>query len=797
MSFRLFDFQEQAAAQLAESADEWVEAYAETGVRKLGLIPIPYIGHLKAVTGAGKTPILAKAAGDLQNALILWTSVSAAVVDQTFRNLRGRYRSLLPSGTQILRERPSKSEWEALIGASRGLTIWVTTVGSWNEAEAAEAGGRESARLNMHRPQADWGGDKSPWEQLRTELRRPIWVVYDESHNQTPAQLDQLVGLRPVGFFLASATPPSSERFEQFARATDDDEQMRPIAEKATVRVSTRDVVEAQLLKQAIEVENFDSDPEVLLDAIVARHRDLTKRARAEGGIVTPKALYVVEASNPRRGEVVSRPVAIWEHLRESRVAAEQIAVYTQTKVLPDEAEAVSALSDLSARHVHIICNRALQEGWDDPEAYVEYFDDESNSYTRIAQIIGRALRQPGAQHLEDGALNTAYLYVRVPSRAFEAIITGLKRELALYNTDDDDPFSSPIRVKTRKEPLPEVAVKRGCVKRHTLPNYQLGEADLEAEIRKIRSQATKLWDEEELVAEGLRTLKRIDLAGGDDDTRYRSIAVAARRPNGEYLRRRIRAANRHCAHLLDPGIFVGPAYEQRASSGSLAQQLLAERAAAVIDQFERSVQLVRNEISREETWTLSPHQPGSDDMQAFRHAAHARYSRSGMTPDERELAETVDSLGIGVWARNPPRSPGYGIPLPVKVGTSSTFYPDFLWWVGDVSFAIDPTGAHILNEKVRGKLLTIAEPKIVLLTRGRVAREFNAVESKEGWSMVRPLSGRSPSPEHFPSLRDALLKLAKEAGAKAGSARRRAPGRRRAPAAPREQTRHRGAGDV
>jgi type III restriction enzyme len=156
--FELFPFQEQASAQLSEAADEWINAYAEGGVRKLGLTTIPFLGHLKAFTGAGKTPILAKTLGQLGGALVLWTSVSAAVVEQTYRNLRGRYRSLLPAGTQILRERPSKSEWGQLLEAQSGLTIWVTTVGSWNEAGAAEAGGTESARLNMHRPQPDWGG---------------------------------------------------------------------------------------------------------------------------------------------------------------------------------------------------------------------------------------------------------------------------------------------------------------------------------------------------------------------------------------------------------------------------------------------------------------------------------------------------------------------------------------------------------------------------------------------------------------------------------------------------------------
>jgi type III restriction enzyme len=763
MSFQLFPFQEQAAAELSQAADEWVNAYAETGVRKLGLTPIPFLGHLRAVTGAGKTPILASAAATLENGLVLWTSVSAAVVEQTYRNLRGRYSSLLPSGTQVIRERPSKGEWERLIEATSGLTIWVTTVGSWNEAESAEAGGKEGARLNMHRPQEDWGGDKSPWEQLRTTLKRPVWVVYDESHNQTPTQLDQLVGLQPVGFLLASATPPTSERFDQFAGAVQVDDELRPIAERGRVRVATSDVVEAELLKQAIEVENFDSDPDALLDASVAQLRKLQRRAKKEDAAVNPKALYVVEKSNPRRGEVVSRPVAIWEYLREKKIPADEIAVYTQTKVLPEDAEAVAALSDLSARHRHIICNRALQEGWDDPEAYVEYFDDESNSYVRIAQIIGRALRQPGARHFADQALNTAYLYVRVPGKTFDQIITGLKRELALYATDDEDPFSSSIRIKTKKEPLPEIPVKKKAQKL-TLPNYQLGEADLDGQIRKIKSLGKKIWDDDELVAEGLRTLKRIDLASGDDEARYKSIAIATRRPCGQYLQRRIKAGNRHCANLLDPEIFSGPAFEQRASGGSLAQQVLGERADAVIEQFERSVQLVPNGITGEERWHIPPSQPASRDMLTFRHAAHARYSAAGFKPDEREFAETIDSLGIGTWARNPSRGSGYGIELPVKVGTSSTFYPDFLWWIESAAYAIDPTGAHILNEKVRGKLLTIDLPQIVLLTRGKVRTDFASVEDASGWSMVRPQSGRSATPEYFDSIRDALLRLAAEA---------------------------------
>ena len=48
-----------------------------------------------------------------------------------------------------------------------------------------------------------------------------------------------------------------------------------------------------------------------------------------------------------------------------------------------------------------------------------------------------------------------------------------------------------------------------------------------------------------------------------------------------------------------------------------------------------------------------------------------------------------------------------YGILLPIKSGSSSYFYPDFLWWVKDTVWNIDPTGKFILMEKVKTKLLT------------------------------------------------------------------------------------------
>ncbi len=758
---RLFDFQEAAANQISEAAADWVQYCAEDGPLYLGKTPIPFIGHLKAVTGAGKTPILAKVVADLTPAIVLWTSKSSAVADQTYQNLNGKYAHLLSSGTRIVRERPSKSEWEELIESTTGLTIWVTTVGSWNEAEFANSGGSETARLNMHRPHRDWGGDRSPWDQLRSLPQRPLWVVYDESHNQTSTQLEQLIGMRPVGFLLASATPPTGGQFDRFAEVVGDDERARAIAARGRVLVSTRDVVENELLKHTIMVENFDSDPDQLLDAAVALHREISESAIAEGAPIVPKALYIVEHSNPRKDEFVSRPVAIWEHLRARGVRADEIAIYTQTKVVPDDAVRVSGLAELRPHHTHIICNRALQEGWDDPEAYIEYFDDESNSYVRIAQVIGRALRQPGARHYADDRLNTSTLFVRVQNRTFEGIVEGLKSELSLYATDEGSSTPTPsIRIKTRKEPLPSVPVNADLAD-VSLPQYVLGEAGLDEEIRKVQAMSRTPFAEEDLLAAGRKSVQKISLRGEEDSTRYEQIAASMRRKNGEYLRRRVQLRSRHCAHLLEPELFTGPAFDQWACSGSTAQVLLSERANSIADAFESTVELIPNEIYGEEIWRPSAHLPTVDKYHPFSNSVHAKYAQNQFNPDELEFARALDSLNRGVWMRNPTRGDGYGILLPVKVGSSNTFYPDFLWWVDGECFAIDPTGKHILEEKVRGKLLTVDRPKIALITQGKVSTDFHNVVDTEGYTVVRPRKNRPPAPEYVSTIEEALRRIA------------------------------------
>ena len=70
-------------------------------------------------------------------------------------------------------------------------------------------------------------------------------------------------------------------------------------------------------MKTTIEVVDFRSGSEESFDGALAALDRVQAAADAEEAGITPRAIYVVEKSNPPRGSKgEARPVAIWRHLR-------------------------------------------------------------------------------------------------------------------------------------------------------------------------------------------------------------------------------------------------------------------------------------------------------------------------------------------------------------------------------------------------------------------------------------------------------------------------------------------------
>lgn len=731
----LLDFQQSAANRLFETAISYFEEPDRSGGQL-----IPFVGQLKAVTGAGKTPILAEVIGRLHPAIILWTTKFGSVVDQTVRNLSagGKYHHLLgDNSVQVAKmsDLLTPVQWHRMLEEARGTTILVSTVAAWNSSVKDD-------RLNVHRGGADWG-DRSPWDQLKSDRHRPLWVVYDEAHNTTTDQVELLDDLNPSGFFVASASPVKG-KLQLYLTYLPNDE----LRQKRIIPVSTRAVVEAQLLKSTISLADYDSPSEEMLQDAVAKRSSLESRLQSLGSSVVPKSIYVVETSNATVKDQDSRPTFIWKTLvNQCGVLPESIAVCTNTKDLPDEAIKVETIDQLSDDITHIIFNKKLQEGWDDPTVYVCYFDGKTESGVRIQQVLGRALRQSGGQHFSDEDLNTAYFFINCPNHALEKITDELLEELRVYKSEDDPEDFEPFKIREEKRKPVKIALKPRWEGKLRVPRMQ-AELPIAGALRKIVEQKTFDFGEGDLAARGRATINVVSVKTGDIDQTTRDLYEDMRVRCGTYLHDQIRALSRNCANAMPQSIFNTPGLNKTACYNSHALDHYREVASTVVTEYENRVVLAEHVDPDESQYVVGSYQPDSDSSKPFNNAGHPRYDAKSLNGPESDVARALDRFPQFVWVRNKARA-DYGIPLPIKSGTSSQFFPDFLWWVNDVVWAIDPTGTFIMQEKLRTKLLHLPEPlRIALIAPQRLDQHYKEMV-EPGWTLLRFRHGNA-LPEPF-----------------------------------------------
>lgn len=201
--------------------------------------------------------------------------------------------------------------------------------------------------------------------------------------------------------------------------------------------------------------------------------------------------------------------------------------------------------------------------------------------------------------------------------------------------------------------------------------------------------------------------------------------------------------------------------WEQQASAKSRAQNALKDLASWTVDEFVDRARYIRAVDPHRLPWAPKEWTPRGGARVTFNRSLHESYTDrpSSLNADERAMADALDGKADGWWVRNfsAASQNGYGIPLPVAVGASNTFYPDFLWWVDDRCWAIETSGQFILEPKVHGKLVGLDLPRVVLVTRGEVSADWRRLEGRTGWTLVRRSNAGAPRPEAHQSL-DSLL---------------------------------------
>nr|WP_294552937.1 DEAD/DEAH box helicase family protein [uncultured Rhodopila sp.] len=358
--------------------------------------PVPYYQALSAITGAGKTPVLADAVANIRGAMqahrqpiVLWISKGKAVVDQTYANFEsgGKYHHLIdPFEALYLSEMTPQA-----VEDGGTAFIALATVGTFNQKEKGDG------TLTVHRVREDSDDSESLWSRLGSRRtadgeRRPLIVVYDEGHNLTDAQTELLFELDPDAFLVASATMRTPgrlgrliDRLKQEGWSDEPDEDTKDDIKSCLVTaISSKAVVKAELVKKQIVLGGYTGIMETMLDDMLESMATTRQKAIDLRAGFEPKAIYVCKTNvNQDDGttDLVSRPFAerkappilIWRYLVEQKsVNPADIAVYCDLKVdrsdhpLPPDFKLFSGGEEdfavfTAGSYKHIIFNLALQ----------------------------------------------------------------------------------------------------------------------------------------------------------------------------------------------------------------------------------------------------------------------------------------------------------------------------------------------------------------------------------------------------------------------------------------------------
>ena len=283
----LKSFQIEASEQIAERYESYMND--PLYIRKNEIVP--FYQNLSAITGAGKTLVLADAIEQIRamtttQPVVLWLSKGKVVVGQTFENLsNGKYADNIPSYTiKPLLDCKGRD----ILDDSKGL-ILVATVGKFNQKDK-EDGDRKIFQTGLDE------ASESLWEILKRRendkgKQRELIIVYDEGHNLSDQQLDLLLELKPDALIAASATTKVPQRLEKYIERLKSDNNMTD--SDLITTISNKAVVDSGLIKKHISLAGYLTPMEIALNGLLDDMHDVEKLCEKYDCDFRPKAIYV------------------------------------------------------------------------------------------------------------------------------------------------------------------------------------------------------------------------------------------------------------------------------------------------------------------------------------------------------------------------------------------------------------------------------------------------------------------------------------------------------------------------
>lgn len=749
----LFPFQTKAADQISARFGELLSDPKRP--TENAQWAVPFYQALSALTGAGKTPILADAVSLMRaqlpiEPLVLWISKTKAVVDQTFANFEagGKYAHLLED---FLIEYLHQLTPERIADASLPH-ITLATVGTFNQKS------KEDGTLRVHKVGED-KSDESLWQMLTARRtndgkRRPLFIVYDEAHNLSDQQTDLLLELEPDAILVASATLRTPPRLARLISRLSDYKGN----DFLVTAVPSKKVVEAGLVKLQLSLGGYSTSMEAALDEMLTAFKRATKKAKSLKAGFEPKAIYVCKTNvsqdegvqdNPARtfSQRKAPPIQIWRYLVEDKkVKPSEIAVYCDLRMdrraypPPDDFVLFSGGDEdfanfTAGNYKHIIFNLTLQEGWDDPACCFAYIDKSMGSSVQVEQIIGRVLRQPNAKHYADIDLNTADFYIRVDNKQeFPKILETVRSRIAadVPEIHLESYTYSRGQQKHRCEPKDEL----------TVPEVHIDSDSVAATLaQEVKQLPDYRKDGTYTVGKGLvlRAVQKIG-DGSQAVIQEQELQHSNRVVASWLMRRTIQMLYPEVVKTID---WAAPKFGAKVELTSPAADHLRQTAEKWVDTYLDEADL---RYEKGNPFTVGPVLVNPAKKRRFKNSIHEYYS--DLNQFELEVALAIDQTGHQ-WARNPSNG-GFSIPLLDKSG-SRRFFPDFLVWKNGAVFALDPKADHLILQDASRKLLDVQDDKgkrqlaVRLITKGKwnadpIKRQTN---EPHGYSVWRLQAGK------------------------------------------------------
>jgi type III restriction enzyme len=379
---------------------------------------MPYF-CLRVPTGGGKTWLAAKSVALVNSQLlrtphsvVLWLVPSKPIRAQTLRGLKDRsnplHAALRDAGPlTVLDLSEAKSVTRATMDTSTVVIVATRQAFQVEDEESRKV--YESSGALMHhfenlvpaqRESLIREDNVLPYSLANVlRMRRPF-VVVDEAHNsRTELAFDTLARFNPSGIMELTATPDLEKTPSNVLHS-----------------VSASQLKAEQMIKLPVVLETETNWQQCLSDAL-ARRNALQKLANDEqrtGAAYLRPIVLIQSEPRSKAHETLDFERVRHELITNHGIPAEEIIVATSEEKGLDgiDADYKLGISDPACPVKFVITQKALAEGWDCPFAYVLVSMASVHSATAVEQLLGRILRQPGAQHRAAKELNQSYALV-------------------------------------------------------------------------------------------------------------------------------------------------------------------------------------------------------------------------------------------------------------------------------------------------------------------------------------------------------------------------------------------------